>query len=122
MAATPSPSCNLDELNRVNEEIERFDISDNADRLEEMEEMEGFDIESMVEKQIFGVLWQEIDFKVSYHKVNTVGDLRLPTPPLPTYHMNKPGCEASVIRVRCSSPLSPLPIKVKKETVEVMED
>ncbi|KAI7806971.1 PR domain-containing 1, partial [Triplophysa rosa] len=122
MAATPSPSCNLDELNRVNEEIERFDISDNADRLEEMEEMEGFDIESMVEKQIFGVLWQEMDFKVSYHKGNTVGDLRPPTPPLPAYHLNEPGCEASVIRVRCSSPLSLLPIKVKKETEEVMED
>ncbi|XP_065099141.1 PR domain zinc finger protein 1a isoform X2 [Paramisgurnus dabryanus] len=116
LAATPSPSCNLDELNRVNEEIERFDISDNADRLEEME---GFDIESMVEKQIFGMLWHEMDFNASYHKGTTVGDLHPPTPP---YCLNEPGCEASVIKVHCSSPLPLLPITVKKESEEVMED
>lgn len=119
MSATPSPSYNLDELNRVNEEIERFDISDNADRLEEME---GFDIDSIMEKQIFGVLWQEMDFEAAYRKGNTVGDLRPPTPPLPAYRLNEPGCEASVIRVHCSSPLPLLPIKIKKETEEVMED
>ncbi|XP_050986317.1 PR domain zinc finger protein 1a isoform X2 [Labeo rohita] len=118
LAVSPSPSCSLDELNRVNEEIERFDISDNADRLEEME---GFDVESMVEKQIFGLLWQEMDFKASYHKGSTGGDLHPPPPALSTYRLNEHGSEASVIKVHCSSPIQLLPIKVKKETEEAME-
>ncbi len=99
----------------MNEEIQRFDISDNADRLEEME---GFDIESMVEKQIFGLLWQEMDFKASYHKGSTGGDLHPPAPALSTYCLNEYGSEASVIKVHCSQLL---PVKVKKETEEAME-
>lgn len=102
----------------MNEEIQRFDISDNADRLEEME---GFDIESMVEKQIFGLLWQEMDFKASYHKSSTGGDLHHPAPALSTYCLNEYGSEASVIKVHCSSPIQLLPVKVKQETEEVME-
>ncbi|XP_056331001.1 PR domain zinc finger protein 1a [Danio aesculapii] len=118
LAVSPSPSCSLDELNRVNEEIERFDISDNADRLEEME---GFDVEGMVEKQIFGLLWQEMDFKASYHKGSTGGDLHPRAPALSTYRLNEHDSEASVIKVHCSSPIQLLPIKVKKETVEAMD-
>ncbi|XP_016122790.1 PR domain zinc finger protein 1-like [Sinocyclocheilus grahami] len=118
LAGSPSPSCSLDELNHINEEIERFDISDNADRLEEME---GFDVESMVDNQIFGQLWQEMDFKASYHKGSTVGDLHPPPPALSTYRLNEHGSEASVITVHCSSPIQLLPIKVKKETEEAME-
>ncbi|XP_051999867.1 PR domain zinc finger protein 1a [Xyrauchen texanus] len=117
LAASPSPSCSLDELNRVNEEIERFDISDNADRLEEME---GFDVDSIVEKQIIGLLWQEMDFKASYHKGSTGRDLHPPPPPLSAYRLSEYS-EASVIKVHCSSPLPLLPIKVKKETEEAME-
>ncbi|XP_051573999.1 PR domain zinc finger protein 1-like isoform X1 [Myxocyprinus asiaticus] len=118
LANAPSPNCSLDELNRVNEEIEHFDISDNADRLEEME---GFDVESMAEKQIFGLLWQEMDFKASFHKGSTRRELHSPPPPLSAYCLSESGSEASVIKVHCSSPLPLLPIKVKKETEEAME-
>ncbi|XP_030639010.1 PR domain zinc finger protein 1a [Chanos chanos] len=117
LAATPSPGCTLDELNRVNEEIERYDISDNADRLEEME---GIDVESVVEKQIFGMLWQEMDIKASFHKGS--GEKLLPPPhPSSGYGLYESSSEASVIKLRRSSPLPLLPIKVKQETVEVME-
>ncbi|XP_067305948.1 PR domain zinc finger protein 1a [Pseudorasbora parva] len=102
LAASPPPSCGLDELHHVNEEIERFDISDNADRLEEME---GLDVDGMMEKQIFGLLWQEMDFKASYHTGSNAGE--------------RPSALSSVIKVHCSSPIQLL--TVKKETEEAME-
>lgn len=102
----PSPHCSLDELNRINEEIERFDISDNADRLEEIE---GVDIERLVEKQIFSVICHEMDLKASYHKGSTGVDL---LPPSSTYSLYEPS-ETSVIKL--------LPVKVKQETMEAME-
>ncbi|XP_017566850.1 PR domain zinc finger protein 1a [Pygocentrus nattereri] len=107
LAAMPSPCCSLDELNRINEEIERFDISDHADRLEEIE---GVDVERLVEKQIFGLLFgREMDLKTSYHKGSD-----LPLPPLSnTYGLYEPSSETSVIKL--------LPVKVKQETVEAME-
>lgn len=109
LAAMPSPCCSLDELNRVNEEIERFDISDNADRLEEIE---GVDMDRLVEKQIFSLLFsREMDLKASYHKGSV--DL-LPPPPLSSaYGLYEPSSETSVIKL--------LPVKVKQETVEAME-
>lgn len=83
--------------------------------------MEGFDVDSMVEKQIFSLLWQEMDFKASYHTGSTGGD-RHPLPPaLSAYRLNEHGSESSVIKVHCSSPIQLLPIKVEKETEEAME-
>ncbi|XP_066513361.1 PR domain zinc finger protein 1-like [Hoplias malabaricus] len=107
LASMPSPCCSLDELNRINEEIERFDISDNADRLEEID---GVDVERLVEKQILGLLFsREMDFKTSYHK----GSDLLPLPLSNPYGLKEPSSETSVIKL--------LPVKVKQETVEAME-
>ncbi|MCI4390565.1 hypothetical protein PGIGA_G00123950 [Pangasianodon gigas] len=110
LAAMPPPHCSLDELNRINEEIERFDISDNADRLEEIE---GVDVERLVEKQIFSLICREMDLKASYHKGSTGGDLLPPSHPSSTYSLYEPSSETSVIKL--------LPVKVKQETVEAME-
>ncbi|KAL2084506.1 hypothetical protein ACEWY4_020024 [Coilia grayii] len=125
----PAPGCTLEELARVNEEIERFDITDQADKLEEME---GVDAEA--EKQILAMLWRELDMKVSpFHKA--AGDLLhlppLPPPPpsaLPPTHSSsgfgpyQPSSEVSVIKLRRhGSPQPLLPITVKQETVEAME-
>ncbi|XP_062843296.1 PR domain zinc finger protein 1a [Trichomycterus rosablanca] len=106
LASVPSPRCSLDDVNRMNEEIERFDISDNADRLDEIE---GVDVERLVEKQIFSLICHEMDLKV-YHK----GDDSLPVPPSSnTYRPYEPSSKTSVIKL--------LPVKVKQETVESME-
>ncbi|XP_066558000.1 PR domain zinc finger protein 1 isoform X1 [Amia ocellicauda] len=111
--AAPSPrSRSLEELNHINEEIEKFDISDNADRLEEMDSV---DVESMVEKQILNMLWREMDLKASYHK--SMGSGLRPT----GYGLYEPGNDASVIKLPHSSPLPLLPIKVKQESLEPME-
>ncbi|KAG9342720.1 hypothetical protein JZ751_015582 [Albula glossodonta] len=108
--ATPSPpGRSLGDLNRVNEEIERFDLSDNADRLEEMDSV---DVETVVEKQILSMLWREMDLKASYHKGSATGEL---------YGLYEPGSETSVIKLRHSSPLPLLPVKVKQESIEPMD-
>lgn len=78
-------------------------------------------MEGMVEKQIFGLLWQEMDFKASYHTGSAGGDCHAPPSALSAYRLNEHGSEASVIKVHCSSPIQLLPIKVKKETEEAME-
>ncbi|XP_036394993.1 PR domain zinc finger protein 1a isoform X1 [Megalops cyprinoides] len=111
--ASPSPpGRSLSELNRVNEEIERFDLSDNADRLEEMDSM---DVEAVVEKQILSMLWREMDLKASYHKGGASELLSA------GYGLYEPGSETSVIKLRHSSPLPLLPIKVKQESLEPMD-
>ncbi|KAB0405364.1 hypothetical protein E2I00_014460, partial [Balaenoptera physalus] len=50
----PATGLPLEDLTRINEEIEKFDISDNADRLEDMED--NVDVTSVVEKEILAVL------------------------------------------------------------------
>ncbi|XP_028836517.1 PR domain zinc finger protein 1a [Denticeps clupeoides] len=118
-APAPSPGCTLDELNRVHEEIERFDISDNADRLEEME---GVDVESVVEKQILSMLWREMDLKASFHKGSSSSELLPPQGSHSTgFNLYESSNETSVIKMRHSSPLPLLPVKVKQESVEMME-
>lgn len=112
--AAPSPPVrSLGDINRVNEEIERFDLSDNADRLEEMDSV---DVETVVEKQILNMLWREMDLKASYHKGGTPGELLSPG-----YGIYEPSSETSVIKLRHSSALPLLPIKVKQESVEPMD-
>ncbi|XP_031432442.1 PR domain zinc finger protein 1a isoform X2 [Clupea harengus] len=115
----PAPGCTLDELARINEEIERFDITDHADKLDEIDGMD-----SEVEKQILGMLWRELDLKVSsFHKGSSSGDI-LTLPPLHTssgFDLFQPSGEVSVIKLRLGSPRPLLPVKVKQETVEAME-
>ncbi|XP_041964323.1 PR domain zinc finger protein 1a isoform X1 [Alosa sapidissima] len=110
----PAPGCTLDELARINEEIERFDITDHADKLEEME---GGVLDPEVEKQILGMLWRELDLKVSSFHTDT---LHLPPPP-PGFSPYQPSSEVSVIKLRHGSPQPLLSVKVKQETVEAME-
>ncbi|XP_018612385.1 PR domain zinc finger protein 1a isoform X1 [Scleropages formosus] len=112
-AAPTKPGRPLEQLSRINEEIERFDLSDNADRLEEMDSV---DVESMVEKQILNMLWTEMDLKASYHK-SSGGEL-LSSSYGGLYESSN---ETSVIKMRRSSPLPLLPVKVKQESIESME-
>lgn len=114
----PAPGCTLEDLARINEEIERFDITDHADKLEEMDG--GAAVDAEVEKQILGMLWHDLDLKVSsFHK----DTLQLVPPPLPPsgFSPYQPSSEVSVIKLRHGSPQPLLPVKVKQETMEAME-
>ncbi|XP_015204906.1 PR domain zinc finger protein 1 isoform X2 [Lepisosteus oculatus] len=111
--ASPNPrGRSPEELNHINEEIEKFDISDNADRLEEMDNV---DVESAVEKQILNMLWREMDLKASYHK--SMGNGLRST----GYGLYEPNNETSVIKLPHSSPLPLLSIKVKQESLEPID-
>ncbi|XP_076837760.1 PR domain zinc finger protein 1a [Brachyhypopomus gauderio] len=105
--ASATPRRSRDELERVNEEIERFDVSDNADRLEETD---GVDVERLAEKQIFGLICRDMDLKALYRN----GEFLHPPALRPaTYGLYEPSAETSVIKI--------LPVKVKQEAVEAME-
>ncbi|XP_040901053.1 PR domain zinc finger protein 1a isoform X2 [Toxotes jaculatrix] len=84
----------LEEVHRANEEIERFDISEHADRLEQLQG--GVEVEAMLEKQVLGMLWRE-----------TAG-----------YGAYESPKETSVIKMRHSTPILPLPanVTVKQES------
>lgn len=56
----PSQGC-LEEMQRANEEIERFDVSEHAERLEQRQG--GAEVEAMLEKQVLGILWREAGLK-----------------------------------------------------------
>ncbi|XP_030051522.1 PR domain zinc finger protein 1 [Microcaecilia unicolor] len=109
------PTCGLstEDLNRINEEIEKFDISDSADRLEDVED--NIDTSAVVEKEIHSILRRELEgvgLKVSLQRNMGPGLL-------------SSGCsfynpmDSSVLKLPHSHPL-PLPTKVKQETVESM--
>ncbi|XP_063055774.1 PR domain zinc finger protein 1a isoform X2 [Engraulis encrasicolus] len=126
-APPPAPGLTLEDLARLNEEIERFDITDQADKLEEMMEGQGLDAES--EQQIMAMLWRELDMKVSpFHHLAPPAAMTLPPPPpshsspgFSPYHQPSSG-EVSVIKLRRhGSPQPLLPITVKQETVDAME-
>ncbi|KAM3873527.1 PR domain zinc finger protein 1a [Diretmus argenteus] len=105
----------LDELQRANEEIERFDMSEHAERLEQLQG--GVEVEAMLEKQVLGILWREIDLKSSpYHPHHKGGATEL----LPASYGYESLNETSVIKMRRSSPVPPLPtnITVKQESEE----
>ncbi|RXN02034.1 PR domain zinc finger protein 1 [Acipenser ruthenus] len=111
LAAPGSGVRSLEELNRVNEEIDKFDLSDNADQLEEVDSM---DMESVVEKQILNLLWREMDLKASFHK--SIGNGLSSSSGL-----YEPNNEMSVIKLPHSSPQPLSPVKVKQETIEPMD-
>ncbi|XP_008261553.2 PR domain zinc finger protein 1 isoform X1 [Oryctolagus cuniculus] len=111
----PAPGLPLEDLTRINEEIEKFDISDNADRLEDVED--SVDVTSVVEKEILAVVSKEKEetgLKASLQR--NVGSGLLSS-----------GCglyessELTLLKLPRTNPLPLVPVKVKQETVEPMD-
>ncbi|KAJ7985518.1 hypothetical protein DPEC_G00352890 [Dallia pectoralis] len=113
---TPSPSTQED-LQRVNEEIERFDMSDHAERLDQLQG--GVEVEAVLEKQVLGMLWREMDLKTSgyHHRHHKGGSGELQATGYSLYDSQN---KTSVIKMRQSSPLPRLPsnVTVKEESEE----
>ncbi|XP_054212187.1 PR domain zinc finger protein 1 isoform X6 [Homo sapiens] len=114
-AAAPAPGLPLEDLTRINEEIEKFDISDNADRLEDVED--DISVISVVEKEILAVVRKEKEetgLKVSLQR--NMGNGLLSS-----------GCslyessDLPLMKLPPSNPLPLVPVKVKQETVEPMD-
>ncbi|XP_042280892.1 PR domain zinc finger protein 1a isoform X1 [Thunnus maccoyii] len=101
----------LEEMQRANEEIERFDVSEHAERLEQLQG--GVEVEAMLEKQVLGMLWRDTDLESSHfhphHKSSAVSA---------GYGVYESPNETSVIKMRRSSPVTPLPanVTVKQES------
>ncbi|KAM6180488.1 PR domain zinc finger protein 1 isoform 2-T2 [Erethizon dorsatum] len=111
----PASGLPLEDLTRINEEIEKFDISDNADRLEDMED--NIDVTLVVEKEILAMVRKEKEesgLKVSLQR--NMGNGLLSS-----------GCslyessDLSLMKLPHSNPLPLVPVKVKQETVEPMD-
>ncbi|KAL7987864.1 hypothetical protein Chor_006783 [Crotalus horridus] len=111
----PAPNLSTEDLNRINEEIEKFDISDNADRLDDVED--SVDVASVIGKEIFTVLRSEIEgatLKASLQRNLGNG-------------LVSSGCnlyeasDVSVVKLPHAHPLPQVPIKVKQETDEPMD-
>uniref|UniRef100_A0A8C6VGT5 PR domain zinc finger protein 1 n=2 Tax=Naja naja TaxID=35670 RepID=A0A8C6VGT5_NAJNA len=111
----PAHNLSTDDLNRINEEIEKFDISDNADRLDEVED--SVDVASVIGKEILTVLRSEIEgatLKASLQRNLGNG-------------LVSSGCnlyetsDVSVVKLPHAHPLPQVPIKVKQETDEPMD-
>ncbi|XP_009204026.1 PR domain zinc finger protein 1 isoform X2 [Papio anubis] len=114
-AAAPAPGLPLEDLTRINEEIEKFDISDNADRLEDVED--DISVISVVEKEILAVVRKEKEetgLKVSLQR--NMGNGLLSS-----------GCslyessDLPLMKLPPSNPLPLVPVKVKQETIEPMD-
>ncbi|KAM9309335.1 PR domain zinc finger protein 1a [Pholidichthys leucotaenia] len=107
------------EIHRANEEIERFDMSEHAERLDQLQG--GIEMEAMLEKQVLGMLWRETDMKSSHYHLHHKGSS---TELLSTgYGPYESSRETSVIKMRQSSPVPPLPanVTVKQETEDHAE-
>lgn len=110
----PATGLPLEDLTRINEEIEKFDISDNADRLEDMED--NIDVTSVVEKEILAMVRKEIEetgLKVSLQRSSGNGLLS----GCNLYESSDP----PLMKLPHSNPLPLGPVKVKQETVEAMD-
>ncbi|KAJ3597497.1 hypothetical protein NHX12_001020 [Muraenolepis orangiensis] len=93
----PPPSqAHLDELQRINEEIERFDMSEHAERLEQLQG--GGETEAVLEQQVLGLLWRDMDPRTG---PSPYGPSPYGPAPEPPYRSAK---ETSVIKMRQSSP------------------
>ncbi|XP_067093825.1 PR domain zinc finger protein 1a [Osmerus mordax] len=106
----------LDELQRANEEIERFDMSEHAERLDQLQG--GVEMDAVLEKQILGMLWREMDLKVSPYHPHHKG---IPSELLSaSYGLYESANETSVIKMCRSSPppLLPANVTVKQESEE----
>ncbi|KAM4866486.1 PR domain zinc finger protein 1 isoform 2-T2 [Thomomys bottae] len=111
----PTSGLTMEDLTRINEEIEKFDISDNADRLEDMED--NMDLTAVVEKDILAAVRKEKEetgLKVALQRNLGSGLL-------------SSGCglyespDLSLVKLPRSKPLPLVPVKVKQETVEPMD-
>ncbi|KAG7474984.1 PR domain zinc finger protein 1 [Solea senegalensis] len=92
----------LEEVQRANEEIERFDVSEHAERLEQLQG--GVELDTMLEKQVLGLMWRDADIKSSHFHPRHKGDELLSA----VYGAYESPNETSVIKVRRSSPVLPL--------------
>ncbi|XP_051262537.1 PR domain zinc finger protein 1a [Dicentrarchus labrax] len=104
----------MEEVQRANEEIERFDVSEHAERLEQLQG--GVEVEAMLEKQVLGMLWTEADLKSShFHPHHKGGATELLSAGYGAYESPN---ETSVIKMRRSSPILPLPanVTIKQES------
>uniref|UniRef100_A0ACB8GCA4 PR domain zinc finger protein 1 n=2 Tax=Sphaerodactylus townsendi TaxID=933632 RepID=A0ACB8GCA4_9SAUR len=109
----PASNLSTEDLNRINEEIEKFDISDSADRLDDVED--NVDMASVVEKEILAVLRREMEgasLKASLQR--NLGNGLIAS-----------GCNlyesSDIVKLPHGHPLPRIPIKVKQETVEPMD-
>ncbi|KAG7231472.1 hypothetical protein INR49_011654 [Caranx melampygus] len=116
-SGSSSPAA-LEEVHRANEEIERFDVSEHAERLEQLQG--GVEMEAMLEKQVLGMLWRaETDLKSShFHSSHHKGDAELLSATAGYAATYESPNETSVIKMRRSSPVLPLPtnVTVKQES------
>lgn len=97
---TVSSQASLEEVQRANEEIERFDVSEYAERLEQLQG--GAEVEAILEKQVLGMLWREADLTSSHFHQHPKGSA---TEFLSTgYNAHESLSETSVIKMRRSSP------------------
>ncbi|XP_070768238.1 PR domain zinc finger protein 1a [Enoplosus armatus] len=109
-----SSQASMEEVQRANEEIERFDVSEHAERLEQLQG--GVEVEAMLEKQVLGMLWGEPDIKSShFHPHHKGGTTELLSAGYGAYESLN---ETSVIKMRRSSPILPLPanVTIKQES------
>lgn len=100
-------------MHRANEEIERFDVSEHAEQLEQLQG--GVEVDTMLEKQVLGMLWRETDLKSLHFHQHKGSATELLSAGYGTYESPN---ETSVIKMRHSSPNPPLTAKVtvKQET------
>lgn len=111
----PGGPSGVEELHRANEEIDRFDVSEHAERLEQLQG--GAEMEAVLEKQVLGMAWRESDLAASrFHALRKGGGADL----LSSYGAYDSPNETSVIKMRRSSPVPPLPanVTVKQESEE----
>uniref|UniRef100_A0A3P9MDT9 PR domain zinc finger protein 1 n=1 Tax=Oryzias latipes TaxID=8090 RepID=A0A3P9MDT9_ORYLA len=105
---TVSSQAALEEMHRANEEIERFDISEHAERLDQLPG--GAEIDTMLEKQVLGMLWRDTEMKsLHFHPHHKGSSTELLSSGYGSYESAK---ETSVIKMRRSSPDSSLPVGV----------
>ncbi|XP_067883097.1 PR domain zinc finger protein 1a isoform X4 [Heterodontus francisci] len=111
----PGTGRSLEDLNRFNEEINKFDISDSADKLDDMGHSD--EVESAIEKQIFSMLRREVE----------EASLKNPFQRNLANNLLSSGCnlyenlETPVLKISHGSPLPLVPIKVKQETMELID-
>ncbi|KAM9852665.1 PR domain zinc finger protein 1a [Aulostomus maculatus] len=116
LVANPGPGTSavssqaaLEEVHRANEEIERFDVSEHAEQLEQLQG--GLEVEAILEKKVLGMLLREGDLKSPHFHPHHKGAELLSS----GYSAQN---ERSVIKMRRSSPVPPLPasVTVKQES------
>lgn len=109
-----SSQATLDDLQRANEEIERFDVSEHAERLEQLQG--NVEMEAMLEKQVLGLLWRDADLKLHRRQPKSgSANAELLSAAYGAYESPN---ETSVIKMRRSSPVIPIPtsVSIKQES------